>query len=233
MSDSNTENHTEPTRQALASVIRAFLNSESMAFEFDEQLDAFCDSSDPVIEYVVDAVWYHYDDCDDHLVCLSKQQWDFFQRLLLLLASDCVVETESRRIWSLRQVIAATSLAVFTYFAVQAGWGYHLLLLAVPFGAISMLLSQTRPAPPVESDPYLPIIFPFESLSDLARTYRSSLFRKTQYPKSLSNRQIRSPDRVAFEHFLSQVMWLLLSPFPLFAQCFPHFETDVRVKATS
>lgn len=231
MSVPRIENHSEPTRENLASVIRAFLGSEITAFEFDEQLDEFRDSHDPVVQYVTDAVWYHYDDCDDHLVCTSKPEWDFLQRLLLLLASDCTIERESRRIWSLRQVIAAISLAAFTYFAVRSGWGYHLLLLAVPFGVISMLLAYTRPSPPVSSDPYRPIIFPFASFSDLERAYRSTVFRKTRYPKSLSDRQIRSPFMYTFHTLHSHVMWLLLAPFPLFVQCFPRIDTDVRAKA--
>ena len=134
-----------PTRDALAKVIRAFLASEITAFQFDEQLDPFRDSNDCVIRHVVDAVWYHYDDCDDHLVCFSKQQWDYFQRLLLVLASDCRIEMESVRAWSLKQLIAAISLCLFLTFAHQSGRGYHLLILSIPFGVVSIALSLWRP----------------------------------------------------------------------------------------
>ena len=73
-------------RESLSALIQAFLAGEITAFEFDERLDPYRDSNDPVIRHVVEAVWYHYDDCHDHLVCLSKSQWDYFQRLLLVLA---------------------------------------------------------------------------------------------------------------------------------------------------
>jgi hypothetical protein len=89
-----------PTRETLAELIRSFLASDITAFAFDEKLDPYRDSDDPVIYHVVNVVWYHYDDCDDHLVCFSKQQWDYFQRLLLVLSSNCRVETEFRRQWS-------------------------------------------------------------------------------------------------------------------------------------
>ena len=63
-----------PSRQELASTIQAFLASEITAFEFDDRLDAFRSSNDPVIQYAVEAVWHFYDDCDDHLVCLEKPE---------------------------------------------------------------------------------------------------------------------------------------------------------------
>lgn len=116
------------------------------AFEFDEQLDEFRNAGDPVIDYVVNSVWFHYDDCDDHLVCFNKQQWDFFQRLLLVLASDCQVESDvvAELFW--RQPVAAAALLASAGFAWQLGWGYHLLILAVPFGLVSIAISFWDPS---------------------------------------------------------------------------------------
>ena len=56
----------EPSRESLAGLIRSFLASEITAFALDRNLDAFRGSEDPVIRHVVEAVWYHYDDCEDH-----------------------------------------------------------------------------------------------------------------------------------------------------------------------
>lgn len=218
-----------PARAALADLIRRFLASEMQAFEFDEQLDEFRSAGDPVIDYVVNSVWFHYDDCDDHLVCFNKQQWDFFQRLLLVLASDCQVQSDARREWSCRQLVAAAALLAFAGFAWQLGWGYHLLILSVPFGLVSIALSFWGPKLQTPPDPYAPIIFPFATFSDLAAAYRQVQFRKTRYPQELANRRIRSPLRDAIAHVYGYVMWLIVSPVPLLFQVFPFTHADCRV----
>jgi len=219
------------SRASLAALLQSFLASEITAFQFDEQLDAFRDSDDPVIRHVVDAVWYHYDDCDDHWVCFSKEQWDYFQRLLLVLASNGRIETESKRQWSLKQLIAAMSLCMFGLFALQLGWGYQLLSLSVPFGFISIALSFWQPKVKPNPDPFASAIFPFATFVDLATAYHSSGFRKTRYPKHISKRTIRSPFMETFWRLHSYTMWLFLSPFPLLFQSIPAMHTETRIKA--
>ncbi|TWU30305.1 hypothetical protein [Bythopirellula polymerisocia] len=59
-------------RNGLAALIRRYLNEQLTAFEFDDALDEFHESSDDAVRFVADSVWYHYDDCDDHLVVLNK-----------------------------------------------------------------------------------------------------------------------------------------------------------------
>ncbi len=209
------------TRAGLAALIRSFLDGEIKAFDFDERLDAFRSTSDPVMEHVAYAAWFHYDDCVDHYACLSKEEWDYFQRLLLLLESDCAIETTRRRIWSVRQLLAAVALCVFVYFAVHAGWGQHLLILAMPFGVISILLADAPRQTQVPDDPYEPIIHPFASLSDLEAAYHSVAFRKTQYPKHLRANIIRSPSMDRIHMLYSHVIWLMFSPIVLLFQTFP------------
>lgn len=221
-----------PSRSNLAGTIESFLAGDLSAFEFDDRLDAFRESDDPVIQVVTTAVWYYYDDCDDHLVSLSKPEWDYFQRLLLLLASDCKVDTQTRRVWSLRQLVAAVSLILFIYFAAETGWGRHLLVLAIPFGVISMLLCYVDREPRTQVDPYQPIICPFATLSDLEVAYRSSQFRKTRYPKEIAGRSIRSPFMDGFHQLYAHIVWLLLSPIPLLLQSFPETETQSLARAT-
>jgi hypothetical protein len=45
-------------------------------------------TKDETVKHVADLLWYHYDDLEDHKVVASKAEWDFFQRLLLILKSD-------------------------------------------------------------------------------------------------------------------------------------------------
>jgi hypothetical protein len=228
---SNDTANSQPSRDSLAELIQSFLASNISAFAFDEQLDAFRGSDDPVIRHVVDAVWYYYDDCDDHLVCLSKQEWDYFQRLLLVLASDCRVQTKSCRRWSVRQLIAGLSLCLFAYFAVRTGWGQHLFILSIPFGAISIALSFWSSLRTSGPDPFASIIFPFATFSDLATAYRLSGFRKTQYPKHIGERAIRSPFMAAVWQIHAYAMWLILSPIPLLLQTLPERQAETRIVA--
>ena len=220
---------TDTTRASLATLIRSFLNSEITAFEFDEQLEPFHESEDPVIKHVVDAVWYHYDDCDDHLVCFSKQQWDYFQRLLLVLSSDCRIETRSERRWSIKQLVAAITLVVFVCYATRFGWGEQLLVVSIPFGFVSIALSFWRRGDATPPDPYAPVIFPFATFSDLATAYHSSGFRKTRYPRTINARRIRSPFMASFWQLHAYTMWLIFSPVPLLFQALPEQQTETRV----
>lgn len=219
-----------PSRASLTALIRSFLDSEITAFAFDERLDGFRDSADPVIRYVVDAVWYHYDDIDDHLVCLSKPEWDYFQRLLLALNSDCRVEVRTDRRWSIKQLIAAFSLGAFAYLAIRIGWGYQLLILAIPFGVVSIALFFWRSNDQADVDPHRAILFPFGSFADLSAAYRSSTFRKTRYPKQIAGRRIRSPFMAAFLEIPTYAMWLILSPVPLLFQMLPERCCHPRIK---
>ena len=222
----------ELSRESLAKLIRTFISSEITAFDFDDGLDPYRDSDDPVVRHVVGAAWYHYDDCDDHLVCFSKEQWDYFQRLLLALESDSRIESDSERRWSFKQLFAAISLLCFTLTAIQSGWGDHLFLLSVPFGIISIALSFWRFNDDLKDDPYSQLISPFATFTDLATAYRSSEFRKTRFPKQISERKIRSPFMAAFWTMHFYTMWLILSPFPLLFQTFPVTITKSKVVAT-
>jgi hypothetical protein len=212
-------------------LIQAFLSSEITAFQLDRGLDDFRCSDDPVIRHVVHAIWFRYDDCDDHVVCLSKDQWDYIQRLLLILASDCRVETQTERRWTVKQLIAAVSLCVFAGFALKLGWGHHLLIVAMPFGFVSMALSRWHRRSESSDDPYESIIYPFATFSDLATAYYSSTFRKTQYPRHLEDRSIRSPFMSAFWQLYFYTTWLLFSPVPLLFQSLPERQSRTRFRA--
>lgn len=208
-------------RNNLAAWIRRYLDEQIKAFDLDEALDSFRDSDDSGVRYVARTMWYHYDDCDDHLVVANKQQWDYFQRLLLLLESNSTVIQEHRRHWSVTQLIAALLLAACIGIAIRFGVGSHLLILFVPFGLASIAISHCR-RPIVERGPYDDIVTPFSSISDLRAAYDSALhFRKRQFPRRIETRLIRSPTMSAFWTCHMYVMWAILAPAPLLVQCAP------------
>jgi hypothetical protein len=219
-------------RDELAGVIRSFLDEQITAFKFDELLDEFRESTDETIRYVTGAAWYHYDDCDDHFVTLSKPEWDYFQRLLLLLESDNQIEITTKRRWHWSQVVALAALAGFLWLAVQVGWGSQLLIAAIPFGVVSISISYLR-ARTGRDGPYDAVLSPFASFAELKSTFDSvTTFRKTRYPRTLERRRIRSP----LLNFAYQLQffagWLMFSPVPLLVQTLPVTETRTRIKAT-
>src|SRR5512141_1226431 len=96
-------------RDALAEAINRYLREEITAFALNEAVSGIgAKSKDETVKQVVAMLWYHYDDVDDHKVVATKGEWDFFQRLLLVLKSDAdiVAETGERR-WTARQAVAA------------------------------------------------------------------------------------------------------------------------------
>ena len=219
-------------RTALAQTIRQFLDARISAFAFDEALDPFRGSSDSTVRFVAQAVWYYYDDCTDHMVTLSKPEWDYFQRLLLLLESDGQIITTSARRWSWTQLVALGCLIALGWLTWQSGWGPHLWVLSIPFGLVSMALAFLRNRNR-SSAVYDPILTPFSSFAELSDILRKTAgFTKQRYPGALSKRRIRSPVAefgIRLQFFAG---WLLFSPIPLLVQSFPRTETRTEVKAT-
>ena len=74
-------------RDALVAAINRYLDGETTAFKFDDEIFGI-DSDDPTISYLVRQLWLFYDDLKDHKAQLSKEAWDYFQRLVLVLQSD-------------------------------------------------------------------------------------------------------------------------------------------------
>jgi hypothetical protein len=81
-------------RAAICEAIDGHLNDQLSAFAFDERLARIrSETKDPTALFVIEQLWYFYDDCDDHLVCLEKQSWDTIQRLRLLLESRALPDS--------------------------------------------------------------------------------------------------------------------------------------------
>jgi len=218
-------------RDKLAALIRRFLNREIGAFDFDKGLfDDLPDSTDTAVEHVRFAAWHHYDDCRDHLVNLSKPEWDYFQRLLLLLESDRVIEETKMRHWSWSQLLAVAAFGAAAYTTSQRGWGPHLWIIAGVLGIVSWIISSSRRNQ--DTIPYDPLLVPFDSFADLKAAYNTApTFNKTRCARDLERRSIRSPREEWRIRVLGVPIWLAFSPFALAIQAFPATETRVRVSA--
>lgn len=221
-------------REQLASILRSYMNEEITAFQLDERLDSFRSfPNDKTVELIAADLWGCYDDLKDHRVVASKQTWDYFNRVLLLLSSDAELEEKRREFaWHSGQVAPGICLLLAIGASVRVGWNLNLVSVFVSSGLISMAISwvnrrRTRKKSAPETYP-----FPsFNALSFLRR--RTQLFSKAPYPKPLALRSIRHP-------FINAVMWvptiagwLLLSPIVLFFQTLPEKRRNIRINLSS
>ena len=153
-------------RDQVISAFEAYLDDQITAFEFDDRLQEI-DSEDRTVIEVVRAAWFHYDDCKDHKVHITKPEWDYFQRLLLILGTDAELSSSHSSRWSWDHLIAWLALVAFVGIAFVVGWGWHLILWEVPFGIVSILISIYRRRREPEFGPREVACTPFESLSQI------------------------------------------------------------------
>lgn len=217
-------------RDLLSATVRRYMDDELSAFAFDAELQRFYGSPDPTVRFVVQTLWYHYDDCRDHLAVLSKAEWDYFQRLLLLLGSNLHVENHAVRLWSWTQIFAIACLAGFGWCALHFGWGPQIMVFSIPFGVLSIAISRWRSrSRPV--NPYEPLLMPFASFSELAEARRAVPgFKKKRWPRGTPRRHIHSKLTEFRIRLQVYALWLILSPIPLLMQAFPSKEVRTRVR---
>lgn len=218
-------------RDKLTGEVRRFLAGEVSAFAFDEAIFEIRGATvDETVRTAVDSLWLFYDDCDDHFVAMSKPEWDFVQRLLLVLESDRhMVQTSSRR-WAWTQLVALAALLAFAACVWWFGIGEHLLVLAIPFGIVSLAISWWRQRFEPNRDSRVEAILPFSSFAELRAVYLAvGRFRKARYRNELANSRIRSSLAEFGMRLPTTAAWLLCSPLPLCFQVLPMRRVRVRV----
>ena len=103
-------------RNKMATAIRSYMDEEMKAFQLDEELNRISDATkDKTVKDISFILYFHYDDIENHKIVASKEEWDYFNRLLLLLESDGELESiNSRTIWHpFRQTVAAIFFGIF------------------------------------------------------------------------------------------------------------------------
>lgn len=221
-------------------VIRHFLNEELTAFEFDNALDNFYDSGDATVRAVAAQLWLFYDDCDDHLVVLSERQWDYIQRVLLGLTADFEAASSASSRLHCTQLIAAALLLGCLFVALAIQPGPALLVSFIPFGLGSLAISRfRRPDSESQADPVT--LAPFVAMADIRAACQATGFRKARCPTHVWSRTVR-------RHFLTRPVfripetleravlfasWICLAPIPLFVQCLPFPDSELRFHRAS
>lgn len=224
-------------RTKMAGIIRDYLDDRLTAFEFDDALDDLWDQTDDqTVQGLVRRLWYFYDDIKDHKVHATKEVWDEFQRTLLLLESDSVLEVVTERRWTIRQFIASCAVVIFIIMAFRAGWGLHLVLLGVPFSAVSIPLFfwnrwAFRKQCPQETVPRTPDAFPFTSVAQLCRVRRRVPgFTKRLYPPKLTQQSTRSWSEDGASMLMSVFGLVMFAPLWLIVQTMPETATLTSVR---
>ena len=208
-------------RDRVAERFEKYLGDELTAFEFDERLQRI-ESKDRTVHEAIRAAWFHYDDCEDHLVMLSKPEWDYFQRLLLILRSDAEFAPEVSRKWSWDHAIAWAAFAGFVVVAFVMGWGWRLFAWAVPFGVVSMWIGLHRRRRYFRPGSRQAACWPFGSFSQI-RSLRRQVpgFVKRAYRKEIGGRAVRSRGGKCLGWMLLHLYWIVFGPVVLLFQGFP------------
>jgi len=209
-------------RDNLAIIVDRYLGEEISASEFDEAINLLQrGTEDHTVREIVNWLWFHYDDLVDHKVVATKEQWDWFQRILLVLRADGELVRTKRHRWTVRQPIAASGVIAFVIALRAVGFTDSLLLACLPLGCLSAALWWWRRDERGEWRD-LDLIFPFSSVPEmLGVRRRTSGFAKRRYPEHLRDRRIRG--RITeFGMWVQFVpLWLFVSPLVLLAQCLP------------
>jgi len=180
-------------RREMEAAIRAFLNDEIGAFQFDEEIDRIHgETQDATVGRIRVALWGLYDDVKDHKVILDKPSWDTVQRLLLVLASEGeIIEPREvrRRKWIMALVIASE---VICGMVLVCG-----LLAIFPYAGIAVIaLALLQFYLAVNRDDMMPrvaALWPFASVTEMTAVRKSVPgFRKQSFRPEIAQRQIRS-----------------------------------------
>ncbi len=210
----------------MAAVLRSYMNEEITAFAFDEALSEMIEAtSDETVQNIGRALWFLYDDCTDHKVVASKEEWDYYNRLLLLLESDgeLAPETPGRRTWRLTQAMAAVLFIGFLAIAFQKGFGPHLMAYALPFGPPSMLLAWIASRQERKAMLRAEIaLTPFSSVGNLLGIRRRVRgFARLSYKGAVTKRRIRGPIARVLMRIPGAMIWCLFAPVVLAFQMLP------------
>ena len=216
------------SRSRLIDCINRYLDESITAFQFDEEIEAISEATqDPAVRLIVSELWHCYDDCKDHIVVLSKEWWDYIQRLVLLLKSENMVVEERWRVWSWTQAVALAGMLSSVVSLILWGVGPHLLAIAVALGILAASLARRATHRLPTRD--VIALMPFSRVADLLSVYRTCGFRKRRFPPVLGRRQIRSRWSNDLIAGWQCAVWVFFAPVVLCRQVLPHASRRLRV----
>ncbi len=209
-------------RNELIQCINEYLDGKIQSFEFDEKLGVFSDSKDSTVNHIVHELWFFYDDLVDHHVCADKSNWDYWQRLILILASGVEIEEgndiETTDNNGLSKIFALISLAVYGYLILTQSESRSFWKFVLWIVSIVICYEQQSDEPTVVPRPDC---YPFSNYSEIRKAVRlSGNSKKKKFPREIEGRRIRekSSEIVAYLAFLVGLFYF--SPIFLLIQVF-------------
>ena len=225
-------------RDKMIEAIEAYMDEKIGAFEFDDQImEISCGCKDVAVQRSVNVLWFFYDDLVDHKITATKESWNLFHRILLLMKSDADMCVSRQVIWSITQVIALICLLAIPIAAVCSGgtWPYPLCWFCA--GVLSYAMSRYRGKIGIDfareyKEHY--DSYPFQTWWEIFQAAKSvPNFHKKKLRQEIFARKIRtrgSSVLINIASFLPLVFlwipliaigWIIISPMILLAQIFP------------
>lgn len=188
------------SRDKLIKLIKSFMNDEIKSDQFDKEMSEITwNSNDELVSSLHTELWGLYDDWTDHYITLSKDGWDYLNRVILLLESDLESQYSPGKYPYLPVAIGITLLLVYGLVVYFGGILITILTIHIPIAIYLHTNLPTWLSLPRKDMRY----YPFPSYSLLAKTRRKiAHFRKQKYKKELGNRKFRT----ASEEFVMKVM---------------------------
>lgn len=216
-------------RNQLATLIRRYLNGKADAADFEKCEYENYKSDDPALYFVAEELPLQL---ENDANALTKQKWDYIQRLLLLLESNSTVSWQAApyRLWT--QPVAEVLLVICLVIALLTGFTLHLFLYFIPIGLATILLALLQ-SPSSEVRPFEETVSPFQSIADLGIAYDSANFVKQRHPApSIKNNNrsflgfLRADVSIVFVFLL----WICMPPFLLLLLCClgPDYEVQAQ-----
>ncbi len=213
-------------RQKIVDLLQLYMDEKITAFAFNDGLCELYHSKDHTAAWTVRQLWYYYDDIKDHKIHATKEVWDYFWRLRLLLESEAEIDIFSNRYWQAEQMISFILLGLFICIAYFAGWGWFLAVIWMIFGLAGIVLSKLN-----HNKNQIDIkTYPFAGFSEI-KTVRNKIpcFSKSAYPAHLKTRRIRwrflEIDLPLTKYFLM----IVFGPFVLLRLSLPQKETYLSI----
>lgn len=200
-------------RELLVAAIDSYLNEEIELSAFNHAVFAIAAATpDAAAHYVAETVSDTYDDAPHRI---EAWDWNCLQRIRLVLLSDCEMFFQKESEFG-RRYVALACLAFIIATAWLTGNSPELHLVCLLSGMLLYGVGSRE----LDPNPYYEIVFPFDSVRQLANVYRQTPgFRKQRIPRAW--RRKSSEVRPALVWLVTSIAHALFMPLIVLFECFP------------
>lgn len=223
-------------REKLIQYLNEYIDGKIKSFEFDEKIGSLYHCGDKTVSDIAFDLWFEYDDIRDHKIRATKEQWNYYQRLLVLLGSVTEIIREKERIWHISQIASLFALILLICSSLHL-WNFHygsliLYLLISGFAYLSCRVRSYEQEKKSFSG-YKEDCYPFADMSQIRAAVRNIKgFKKRKYTGN------QKPGGILYKFIKdlnNEIMLLifmpLFAPIILFSQIFPIsvYKTHIKI----